>query len=176
MTATLATQRPAPGEHIPYFSKYIDLLKGDDVLAALDQQMADTLALLRTIPESKGEHRYAPGKWSIKETLGHVIDGERVFAYRALRFARTDETELPGFEENIYVPAGKFDRRTLADLTQEWELLRKANMLFFRGLDAEAWSRGGKANDAFITVRALAWIIAGHGKHHTELLRTRYLA
>jgi hypothetical protein len=151
-------------------------VKGDDAFAALDKQMTDSLALLRTIPENKAEHRYATGKWSIKETVGHVIDGERVFAYRALRFARTDETPLPGFDENVYVPAGKFDRRTLVDLVQEWELLRKANMHFFRGLDADAWSRGGKANDAFVTVRALAWIIAGHGMHHTELLRTRYLA
>ena len=176
MATTLATHRPAAGEHIPYFSKYIDLVKGDDALAALETQMADSLALLRTIPESKGEHRYAPGKWSIKETLGHVIDGERVFAYRAMRFARKDETPLPGFDENTYVPAGNFDRLKLADLIQQWELLRKTNLMFFRALEPEAWSRGGKANDAFVTVRALAWITAGHGRHHTELIRTRYLA
>jgi len=176
MPTTVAIPRPAPTEHLPYYSKYIDLVPGDDALAALEKQMADSLALLRTIPESKGEHRYAPGKWSIKETLGHLIDVERIFAYRALRFARADETSIPGFDENTYVPPGHFDRRTLADLIQEWALVREANLHLFRALDGDAWRRGGKANDAFVTVRALAWIIAGHGLHHTELIRTRYLA
>ena len=174
MPTTLATQRPAPGEHIPYYAKYIDLVQGDDALAALDKQMADTLALLRTIPESKGEHRYAPGKWSIKETLGHVIDGERVFAYRALRFARADQTPLPGFDENTWVPAAASDRRTVADLADELVAVRAASVALYRSLDLEALARRGEANGKAISVRALAWITAGHAIHHQGILRERY--
>ena len=173
-TASTAT-RPEATEHNPYYSKYIALVTESDALQALERQMTDALALLRTIPESKGDHRYGPDKWTIKEVIGHVIDGERVFAYRALRFARADETPLPGFEENDYVPAGAFGRRTIADLAAEWELVRRANLAMFRGLDAESWRRIGKANDSPVSVRALAYIIAGHGRHHMGLLRERYL-
>jgi DinB family protein len=174
-TATTAT-RPEATEHHPYYGKYIALVPEADAFQALERQMGEALALLRTIPESKGDHRYGPDKWTIKEVIGHVIDGERVFAYRALRFGRADETPLPGFEENHYVPAGSFGRRTLADLTAEWELVRRANLAMFRGFEAAAWLRSGKANDSPVSVRALAYIIAGHGRHHMGLLRERYLA
>jgi len=173
---TLTVTRPQPTEHVPYYSKYIEQVPESDAIAALENQIADALALLRTIPESKGDHRYGPDKWTIKEVIGHVIDGERIFAYRALRFARKDSTPLAGFEENDYVPAGNFGRRALKDLVTEWELVRRANLAFFKGLDAEAWSRAGTANGNSITVRALAYIMAGHGRHHVHLLQTRYLA
>ena len=177
MTTAISTAtRPDPSEHVPYYGKYIALVPEADAIQALESQITDGLALLRTIPESKGDHRYAPGKWTIKEVVGHLIDAERVFAYRALRFARNDRTAVPGFDENTYVPAGGFGRRTLADLTAEWELVRRANLAMFRGLDAEAWPRQGTANGNAISVRALAFIIAGHGRHHTALLRERYLA
>jgi len=174
--ATLTVTRPEATEHNPYYAKYIALVPEADAIQALESQIADGLALLRSIPEAKGEHSYGPGKWTIKEVIGHLIDAERVFAYRALRFARNDRTALPGFDENTYVPAGAFGRRTLADLAAEWELVRRSNLAMFRGLDAEASRRQGTANGDAISVRALAFIIAGHGRHHVALLRERYLA
>jgi hypothetical protein len=173
--STLAPTRPDATEHAPYYGRYIAQVPESDAISALESQMADALALLRTIPEARGEHRYGPDKWTIKEVLGHVIDAERVFAYRALRFARKDETPLPGFDENTYVPAGGFNRRTLADLISEWEEVRRSNLSFFRGLTPEAWTRRGLASENPFTVRALAFVIAGHGRHHVEILRTRYL-
>jgi len=177
MTTAISTAtRPDPSEHVPYYGKYIALVPEADAIQALESQIADGLALLRTIPEAKGDHRYGSGKWTIKEVIGHLIDAERVFAYRALRFARNDQTAVPGFDETTYVPAGGFGRRTLADLAAEWELVRRSNLAMFRGLDAGAWPRQGTANGNAISVRALAFIIAGHGRHHAALLRERYLA
>lgn len=172
---TAVTSRPAPNEHAPYYGKYIALVTENDAVAALESESADALAFLRSIPEVKGEHRYAPGKWMIKEVIGHLIDAERVFSYRALRFARKDETPLPGFEENDYVPAGNFGARTLASLIEELEVVRKASLILFRALDAAAWNRSGVASDNEMSVRALAFVIAGHGRHHVEILKTRYL-
>lgn len=172
---TAVTSRPAPAEHAPYYGKYIALVTENDAIAALESQLTDALPLLRSIPEAKGEHRYAPGKWSIKEVLGHLIDAERVFSYRALRFARKDETPLPGFEEKDYVPAGNFGARPLADLIEELEIVRTASLQLFRPLDADAWNRRGVASDNLMSVRALAFVIAGHGRHHVEILKTRYL-
>jgi len=174
--STMTISLPAATEHDPYYGKYISQVPEKDVLAALENQIEDAIKMLRAIPESKAGHRYAPGKWSIREVVGHLIDAERVFAYRAMRFGRNDATDLPGFDENKYVPAGGFDARTLADLASEWEHVRRANLAMFRGFPAEAWGRRGNANAAPITVRALAWIIAGHGLHHMKLIRERYLA
>lgn len=173
--AVATATRPEATEHIAYYGKYIALVPEDDAIQALESQLTEGLALFKSIPESKGEHRYGPDKWTIKEVVGHLIDGERVFAYRALRFARNDRTDLPGFDETTYVPAGGFGRRTLADLIGEWELVRRANLAMFRGLDAEAWKRQGAANGSPISVRALAFVIAGHGRHHMGILRERYL-
>ena len=118
--------------------------------------------------------RYQPGKWSVKEVLGHITDGERVFSYRALRFARADQTPIPGFDETKWVPAGHFDRRSLQDLVAEYEAVRAATLALFASFDDEALLRRGKANDAEVSVRALAHIIAGHELHHVGLLRERY--
>jgi len=174
MTIANAT-RPDATEHAPFYAKYIARVREEDAIRALEGQIADGIGLLAKIPEAKAEHRYAPGKWTIKEVVGHVIDAERVFAYRAMRFARRDPTELPGFDENQYVPAARFGRRTLADLAGEWELVRRSNLAMFRGLDPEAWTQRGMANQSPVSVRALAFIIAGHGWHHVGLLRERYL-
>ena len=173
--STLATSRPEPTEHAPYYGKYIALVPENDAVAALENQIAEALGVLRTIPEAKGDHRYGPDKWTIKEVLGHLADGERVFAYRALRFARKDQTPLPGFEENDYVPAGNFGARSLADLIGELQVVRGATITLFRSLDADAWSRDGEASNNRMSVRALAYVIAGHGRHHMEILKTRYL-
>jgi hypothetical protein len=165
---------PAADEHAPYYARYISQIPPGDVMAALEAQAITTAKLLAATPEAKGSHRYAEGKWSVKEVVGHLIDGERIFAYRALRFGRADATDLPGFDENHYVPAGKFDRRPLADLAAEFAAVRVTTLALYRGFDAEALARRGTANGQPVSVRALAAIIAGHEIHHVGLLRDRY--
>ena len=174
MSATLAISRPAPDEFFEYYGKYIDLVRGDDARPALRDQIEDTVRLLAPLDESKALHRYAPGKWSVTEVVGHVSDSERVFAYRALRMGRGDATPLPGFDEKTYVPAGRFDSRPLADIVHEFESVRAASLALFRGLDEEALLRRGTANGNTVSVRALAWILAGHELHHRGLLVERY--
>lgn len=168
--------KPQQDEHAPYYSLYIDQIASDDIVSVLSSQLTDTLAIIRTIPEEKGVYRYAEGKWSIKELIGHIIDTERVFAYRALRFARNDAKPLEGFDQDPYILNANFDSCSLADLAAEFEHLRKANVYMFANLAAEAWSRTGLANDNKISVRALAYILAGHEKHHIDILQKRYLA
>ena len=175
MTVTTAI-RPTPDEHIEYYGKYIALATEPDAVTALETSIEDALTLLRGLDESKGALRYAPGKWSIRQVVSHVIDGERVFAYRALRIARGDDTPLPGFDENTYAEASRADERPLRALVDELELVRRSNLALFRGLGEEDWPRRGIANDAEISVRALAYIIAGHVRHHVGILRERYLA
>jgi uncharacterized damage-inducible protein DinB len=153
---------------------YVARVEGDDALSALEAQVADFDRVLGACTEADGARRYAPGKWSVKEVLGHVVDCERIYAYRALLFARADETELPGFDEGRYVPAGRFDERTLADLLAEWRTARAATLALFRGLPSEALSRRGVANGHLVSVRALAWLAVGHAAHHLGILGERY--
>ena len=175
----VAIPRPAADEYAPYYGKYIDrvpAVDGDGALAALlDRQLAETRELLAGIAESRASHRYAPGKWSIKEVVGHLADSERVFAYRALRIARGDETPLASFYENAFVPPGRFDDRALPDLVAELEAVRRATVALLRGLPAEAVARRGTASGKTVSVRALAYIIAGHERHHVQILKERYL-
>lgn len=171
----LLIARPEPSEYAQYYDKYVSLVPDGDILALLGQQMDETLSLLSNISEERANHRYEPGKWSIKELIGHLIDTERIFAYRALRFARGDRTELPGFEQDDYIRNASFDDYPLNDLASELEHLRRADIFLFRHLSEEAWGRKGAANNSEISVRALAYIIAGHELHHREILRTRYL-
>ena len=175
-TPGAARTRPAEGDYAPYYEKYIALLPEGDIIATLEQQLGTTLELLQGIDETQAGGRYAPDKWSIKELVGHLIDGERVFAYRAMRFARNDQTPLPGFEQDDYVRNGDFDARTLVDLAAEFEHLRRSNIHFFRALSEDAWDRRGTANDSEVSVRAVAHIIAGHEVHHVQILKTRYLS
>ena len=174
MTVSTAI-RPAADEHHPYFARYITLVPDSDAIEALEHQLTDMMPLLRGLTEAQGELRYAPGKWSVKQVLGHVIDGERVFAYRALRFGRNDRTPLPGFDENPYAEEAGSDQRTVASLVDELEHLRRSNIAMYAGLPAEAWARRGAANESEVSVRALAFITAGHGWHHMKILRERYL-
>jgi uncharacterized damage-inducible protein DinB len=167
--------RPEATEYAPYYEKYIALVPQDDVVTTLSRQLDETLATLRGLTAEQADSRYAPGKWSIKELVGHVIDAERIFAYRALRFARNDSAPLAGFEQDDYVRAGNFDNRQLFDLADEFEHVRRANLFLFRSLDDDAWLRRGAANEAEVSVRALAYIMAGHETHHMQILRTRYL-
>jgi uncharacterized damage-inducible protein DinB len=167
--------KPGADEYAAYYQKYVGLLPDADIVAILGQQMQSTRALLASIDEAQAGSRYAPDKWSIKELVGHLIDTERVFAYRAMRFARNDQVPLSGFEQDDYVRNGDFDSRSLADLAAEFEHLRRSNIHFFQGLSEDAWARRGTANDSEVSVRAVAHIIAGHEVHHVQILKTRYL-
>jgi hypothetical protein len=169
------SERPGATEYDPYYSRYIERVPEGDVLGTLGWQMGDTLAFIRGLPESAGDSRYAPGKWSVKEVIGHIADTERIMAYRALRIARGDTTPLAGFEQDDYVRAANFDRRPLAALASEFESVRNATLSFFRSLDEAALVRRGVANSVEVTPRALAYIIAGHERHHVDVLRTRYV-
>jgi uncharacterized damage-inducible protein DinB len=176
MTATsFRSTRPATGEFLPYYGQYIDKVPQGDIVETLTKQLPETLALIRSIAETDGDKRYAPGKWSIRDVIGHVTDGERIFVYRALRFSRADSTPVPGFEENDYAANSPYSRVSIADLADEFEHVRRATIHFFANLDDEALSRRGSANGAEISVRALAHIIAGHETHHMGVLRDRYL-
>ena len=167
--------RPAATEYAPYYQKYVGLVPEGDILDLLEQQLGDTVHLLGSVSEERAAHRYAEGKWSVKEVVGHMVDTERVFAYRALCFARGDAGPLPGFEQDDFVAHGGFDARALRDLVGEFVHVRRANLHMLRGLSPEAWARDGVASNARVTVRALPYIIAGHERHHVELLRAKYL-
>jgi hypothetical protein len=165
--------RPDITEYAGYFSKYIDLVPEPDILPVLSAQLDETLAFLRAVPEAQSNILHPPYTWTIRDVVGHLTDGERVFGYRALRFARGDTTPLPGFDENEYARFAEYTRLRLADVTSEYEAVRRSNVLMFRQLPAAAWSRGGKANDNYLSVRALAYILVGHTRHHGAILRKR---
>lgn len=167
--------RPGADEFAPFYAGYVARVPEGEVAAALESQLEDTLIVLRGLGEDQAGHRYAPGKWSIREVVGHLADTERIMAYRALRIARGDATPLPGFAEDDYVAHAGFDERTLQDLCEELSAVRLATLLLLRGLPAEAWTRRGTSNGHETSVRALAYVIAGHELHHREILRERYL-
>jgi hypothetical protein len=166
--------RPQAGEYAPYYDRYISLVEGEDILNALDRQRRDTMLLLSGRDEQDGDFRYAPGKWSAKELLGHVCDTERIFAYRALRISRADATPLAGYEQDDYVRNGPFAQRPLADLVEDFIAVRRATLSLLRNLDEAAWSRRGIANKNEVSVRGLAYIIAGHELHHRRILEETY--
>jgi hypothetical protein len=168
--------RPQAGEYAPYYDRYIALIQGEDILNTLDQQRRQMMLLLSCRDEEEGDFRYAPGKWSAKEVLGHVCDTERIFAYRALRIARADTTPLEGFEQDDYVRNGPFAQRPVADLVEEFTAVRRATLSLLRDLDEAAWIRRGIANKNEVSVRALAYIIAGHELHHRRILEEKYFA
>jgi len=165
--------KPAPDEHVAYFSRYIDR-SSDDAFAALSTQIADTTQRLAALTEAQAAHRYAPDKWSVKQVLLHLADTERVFAYRALRFARADVTDLPGYDENAWAPMSGADERQFGALLAEFTAVRAATLALFGGLTGEALLRRGRANGNPLSVRAIAHILVGHEVHHVSLLRERY--
>jgi hypothetical protein len=175
-SGTTLSARPAAGEYAPYYEKYVSLVSEDDILAILKKQPPELAALLSARNEADGDLRYAPGKWSVKEVLGHVIDTERVFSYRALRIARNDQTPIEGFEQDDYVKYGPFSQCSLAALLEEFKSVRLATVSLFRGLDEAAWVRRGVANKNEVSVRAIAYIIAGHELHHKKILQEKYFA
>lgn len=167
--------RPEAGEFNPYYATYIGKIGDGDIVRTLAGQVGESIALIESIPEARAGHRYAAGKWSIRELVGHVCDAERIFTYRALCFARGDATPLPAFDENAYVARSRLDDRSLAGLADELDAVRRATVALFDSLFPEELLRRGVANENPMSVRALAWIIAGHERHHMEVLRGRYL-
>jgi DinB superfamily len=166
--------RPAEDEYAPYAKQYVSLVSGTDILDALAAQLKQTTTLFSGRSERDGDFRYAPDKWTVKEVVGHIADTERIFAYRALRIARGDQTPLAGFEQDDYVRGAHFNIRKMRDLVEEFADVRLASLALFRSLDAEAWVRRGSANNSTVSVRGLAYIIAGHELHHRRLLEERY--
>ena len=167
--------KPEPGDYAPYYENYIKLVDGDDILKILNDQSKKTQDVLNSFSEHKGNFRYADGKWTVKEVVGHLLDTERVFAYRALCIARGEKKSLPGIEQDDYVSAGNFNGRELFELNYEFRLLRESNLLLFRSFTTEMLKKRGFANETSVTVLAILFIIAGHEKHHMKVLREKYI-
>jgi len=167
--------RPEKTEYAEFYANYVSLVNEIDIVSALQNQPDELKDLLADVSAEKENFRYAENKWSVKELLGHIVDGERVFSYRALRISRGDETPLAGFEENFYVANSNFGNSNVADLLEEFSLLRQSNVLLFKNLTDQMWLRSGTASNALVSVRALAFIMVGHVSHHTKILRERYL-
>jgi uncharacterized damage-inducible protein DinB len=165
--------RPGAGEFAPFYAGYIERVPEGDILRILADQWQATERLLRGA-EERADFRYADGKWSVKQVVGHLADTERIMAYRALRIARGDATPLPGFDENAFTAAGAFDARELGELVDDLGAARAATLHLLRGLPDAAWTRTGTANDAPTSVRAIACILAGHELHHRAILEERY--
>lgn len=163
-------------EYLEYFNHYISLVPQElDLLTALKMSCETQLAFYKAIPEDKIEYRYSEGKWTSKEILGHIIDTERVFAYRALRVARNDKTPMPGYNENDFAAASNANSRTMKDLLEEFELVRLTTIMLFKSFTAETMMKTGKVDDNTFSVRALGFIIAGHETHHLNIIKERYL-
>jgi hypothetical protein len=172
--ATFVIARPEPGEYAPYYDRYISLISGSDILGTLDAQRRQMVLLLSGRNESDGDFRYAPDKWNAKEVLGHVCDTERIFAYRALRIARGDQTPMAGFEQDDYVKHGPFAGAPMAEMVEDYIAVRRATLTLLRNLEEAAWVRRGVANKNEVSVRALGYIIAGHEVHHRRILEEKY--
>ncbi len=170
---SLAITPPQPSEHAPYYTRYISLVPRSDIIGILQKQAEETESL-RALSDEEARFRYAPDKWSIKQLLGHIIDTERIFTYRALRIARGDRTPIEGFEQDDYVRNAPFDRISITELMNEYGAVRNATILLFRHLEPQAWLRRGIANKNEVTVRAIAFIIAGHELHHRRVLKEKY--
>ena len=168
-------QRPDRSEYHEYYHRYVARVPEGPILELLVTELERTLAVLRRVPLDQADHRYQVDKWSIKEVIGHVIDSERAFAYRAFSFARADPARLPSFEQDDYARYSNASRRSLADLAEELASLRNCNRLLFNGLDDAMWARRGIASEVAFTVRSLPYIIVGHEMHHRSVLEERYL-
>ena len=171
----MTIQRPDQSEYAPFYAGYVSQVPEGDVIALLEQQIADTVHLLAEIGEARAAHRYAPGKWSIKQIVGHLSDSERVFSYRALRIARNDATPLAAFDENAWMPHANCDARSLTDLLDELQAVRRSTLALYRSFTPEMAARRGTASQNTISVRALVYITAGHERHHRRMLEERYL-
>lgn len=175
MQTRISLPQPAADEYPPSFAVYVARVDAvTDAGSQFESQRDRVVARLSRIGGEKAAFRYAPGKWSVTEVIGHLADAERIFAYRLLRIGRGDETPLPGFDENTYVPAGAFDRRSLPDVLDEWVSVRNATVALVRGMPSEGWSRRGRASERVVTTRALVYFLLGHIEHHLAILADRY--
>jgi uncharacterized damage-inducible protein DinB len=170
-----AIARPTPDEYAPYYATYIDKVPDGNLVEMLRRQHEEFSTLVRGLSAAQADHRYAPGKWTIREVVGHVADAERIFQYRMLRFARNDPTPLASFDENVFVANARFAQVPLADLVDELTTVRAASLSLLQNLSPDELARSGTASGRPFTVRALAWIIAGHQRHHMQVLKERYL-
>ncbi len=166
--------RPRTGDNNPYYDRYISLIGDGDIIETLEEQRKTSEKSLNTFTEEQGNYSYANGKWTVKEVLGHVIDTERIMAYRALAFARNEDQSLPGFEQDDYVAESNFNKRSLVDMINEFRTVRESNIILFKSFDEEILDRRGTASESEVTVLALIYIIAGHEKHHMKILRKKY--
>jgi hypothetical protein len=169
-------QRPEPGEVAPYYERYVRLVPDGAIIDVLRQEHSTTVSLLQGLPDEAADLRYADGKWNIREIVGHVIDTEQVFAYRALRIARGDQTPLPGFDQDAFVASAAFDRRNLQDLLESFSAQRAATIGLLGGLGESEWQKAGIASESSFSVRGIAYVIAGHEIHHRRVILERYLS
>lgn len=169
-------KRPQPSEYFEFYAEYISLVKSENIIREMEEQLLDLQALTAMVSTDKEEYAYAPEKWTIKQVIGHIIDAERIMAYRALRISRKDKTNLSGFDEDVFVANSNFNSRTLYDLTHEFSLVRESNIALFRSFNEEMISEMGNANEKGISVRALMFIIVGHTRHHMNVIREKYLS
>jgi hypothetical protein len=168
-------QRPAKNEYPAYYVPYVDLVPEGDLVELLRESLKKTVSLLEGISEEVSLNRYAPGKWSIKEVLGHITDTERIMSYRLLRVGRSDQTPLAGFDENQYVQAAQTNNLSIKTILEDFKAVRNATITLIQNLPSEAWENKGNANGMEITTRAIAYIIAGHQMHHCKIIEERYL-
>ena len=166
--------RPSEREHAPYYTRYIAFVPEADIMSVLEAQTQDLGSSLGTVPSAREGYSYAPGKWSIREVVGHITDTERVLGYRAFCISRGEQAPLPGCDEDAYVARSTYAQRSLSDLIEEFSLVRRANLLVFEGLELAGWEQVGTANGNPVSVRAVAFVMAGHVRHHTNILRERY--
>lgn len=169
------TTKPQAGEFAPFYQGYIDKVPEGDILQTLEDSREQMIAFMQTLPTEKWLHRYEPGKWSIKEMIVHLADAERVFAYRAMCIARNEQNPLPGFDHNAYVPESRADKRSIASIIGEYNAVREASLQLYANLEEDVWMRVGNANGAPVSVRAFAFITAGHEMHHLSIIKERYL-
>ena len=170
----MPARRPQADECSPFYHSYIEQVKGEDILASLSSQKRKSRALMESWPLEMWDFRYAPDKWTVKELMLHVIDAERVFIYRALRIARNDQTPMPGFDQDDYIPFSGAEKRTPQSIIEEYDAVREASLQLFLHFSPEMWGRVGTASGNQATPRALAYIIAGHELHHLNILKERY--
>jgi len=170
-----AARRPDAVEFAPFYAGYVVAVPDGDIIAILTRDGNEWQRMLAELPDARGDHRYAEGKWSIRQLVGHVSDAERIFTYRALRIARGDKTPLASFDENAYATAAGSERRTLSALAAELRAVREASITLFNSFPEDAWTRTGTASEKTVSVRALAYITAGHAQHHLKILKERYL-
>ena len=168
-------KRPDKSEYPEYFEAYIKRVPGEAVLKKLQDSILDLQEILAEVPEEFQNFSYAPGKWTLKDVIGHVIDTERIMAYRALRFARNDKVELPGYDQDIYVPNANYNSRTLYEIAHEFGVVRESNLILFKSLTEDALMRKGRANNWDMSVRAIIYVVSGHELHHLNVLQTKYL-